>query len=97
MAGQNHQHIYVLQYALYPIYSNGLDRKVLLREVLEWHITSAWKSLIQSPTDGLHLPFTDGEGDDGADDDAADASKSNTFKKHLVAKKWHRRHLFCVQ
>jgi hypothetical protein len=70
---------------------------VLLREVLEWDIASPWKSLVQSPTYGLHATFTNGEGDNGADNDATDATKSNTFKKQLVAKKCHRCHLFSVQ
>lgn len=70
---------------------------VSLRKVLEWHIASPWESLIQSPTDGFHPAFTDGKSDNGADDNTADAPESNTFKKHPVAKKWHRRHLFLVQ
>src|SRR2546429_7746655 len=97
MTRQNREHIYIVHYALHPIYSNEFSRKMLLREVLEWHIAFPWKSLVQSPTDGFHLTFADDESNNGANNDTADASKSNTFKKHPVAKKWHRRHLFCIQ
>ncbi len=79
------------------IYIYEVHRKVLLGEILKWHIMFPWKFLVQSSTDGCPLTFTNDESNDGANDNTADASEGNTFKEHSVAKKWHRRHLFCVQ
>lgn len=55
---------------------------------------SSWEPFIESTPDRSYAALPKGKSDDGANNDSTDATKRDAFKKHAVAKKCHRCHLF---
>ena len=76
--------------ATYP-----LNTRDVLVEILIFYATFACGSIANETTNGSQAAFANGEGYNRANDNTTDTAQGDTFEEHAIAKKCHRRHLFC--